>query len=222
MKEVAQFFLENIVLRPGAPSIVTTNRGTTFKSRLMESAMTLSGTCHRKTTAYHPQTNKLTERPNKTIADMLCMYEDVDHKSWDTILPYVTFAYNTVQQETTRMTPFRLVDGRGISLRWTQCCLTEVTTLTAPQKSHTKQKKHGNLLACALEISSATTPAATICGAGKWATTMVTWCGCGHLFADAGSLRNCFDVLLALQSAASVERCDLRSRSQWRCLDVTA
>ncbi|UYV67679.1 hypothetical protein LAZ67_5001557 [Cordylochernes scorpioides] len=67
---------------------------------------------HRKTTAYHPQTNGLTERLNKTIADMLSMYVDVNHKDWDRILPFVTFAYNTAKQESTGFTPFFLVHGR--------------------------------------------------------------------------------------------------------------
>lgn len=45
---------------------------------------------------------------------MISMYADVQHKTWDEILPYVTFAYNTATQETTRFTPFRLVYGRDV------------------------------------------------------------------------------------------------------------
>ncbi|KAK8765138.1 hypothetical protein V5799_032249 [Amblyomma americanum] len=110
--EIANFFVQNIVLRLGAPAIFLTDRGTAFTSALMQEVMRLSGTSHRKTTAYHPQTNGLTERLNKTIADMISMYVDADHRNWDAILPYVTFAYNTALQETTRFTPFRLVHGR--------------------------------------------------------------------------------------------------------------
>lgn len=43
---------------------------------------------------------------------MLAMYVDTEHKTWDLILPYVVFAYNTAVQETTKMTPFNLVHGR--------------------------------------------------------------------------------------------------------------
>ena len=75
----------------------------------------LSHTEHRRTTAYHPQTNGLTERLNKTIADMIAMYVDVEHKTWDEVLPYVTFAYNTAVQETSGMTPFQLVHGRKVT-----------------------------------------------------------------------------------------------------------
>lgn len=113
--EAARFFIENIVLRHGAPAVVITDKGTAFTAELLRTVLTLSGTAHRKTTAYHPQTNGLTERLNKTIADMLCMYVDVEHKNWDRILPYVTFAYNTARQETTKMTPFALIHGRDVT-----------------------------------------------------------------------------------------------------------
>lgn len=112
--EVAKFFIENIVLRHGAPSRIVTDRGTPFTAHLMQETLELSRTTHRKTTAYHPQTNGLTERLNKTLADMLSMYVDVQQKTWDEILPYVTFAYNTATQETIRFTPFRLVYGREV------------------------------------------------------------------------------------------------------------
>ncbi|UYV77696.1 K02A2.6-like, partial [Cordylochernes scorpioides] len=54
------------------------------------------------------------ERLNKTLTDMISMYVDVDQKNWDSILPYVTFAYNTARQETTGYSPFFLVHGREV------------------------------------------------------------------------------------------------------------
>ncbi|KAH9382974.1 hypothetical protein HPB48_023611 [Haemaphysalis longicornis] len=54
------------------------------------------------------------ERMNKTIAVMLCVYADVEHKTWVGILPCVTFAYNTEPQKTTRMTPFRVLYGHDV------------------------------------------------------------------------------------------------------------
>lgn len=61
------------------------------------------------TTSYHPQCNGLTERLNKTLVDMLSLYTSTNQLDWDVFLPHVTFAYNTAQQETTRMSPFKLV-----------------------------------------------------------------------------------------------------------------
>ncbi|GFX32834.1 hypothetical protein TNCV_889701 [Trichonephila clavipes] len=110
--EIAKFLLEEIVLRHGAPRVIITDRGAVFRSRLVSSLVDLCNIDHRFTTAYHPQTNGLTERFNKTLADMLSMYVDVEQKNWDEILPFVTFAYNTAKQETTGFTPFYLLHGR--------------------------------------------------------------------------------------------------------------
>lgn len=113
--EVARFFVHDIVLRHGAPAVLITDRGAAFTAELLQQVAKLTHTNHRKTTAYHPQTNGLTERLNKTLADMLSMYVDVEHKTWDEILPYVTFAYNTAVQETTELTPFELIYGRRVT-----------------------------------------------------------------------------------------------------------
>ncbi|GFW06995.1 transposon Tf2-11 polyprotein [Trichonephila clavipes] len=110
--EIAKFLLEEIVLRHGAPRVIITDRGAVFRSRLVSSLVDLCNIDHRFTTAYHPQTNGLTERFNKTLADLLSMYVDVEQKNWDEILPFVTFAYNTAKQETTGFTPFYLLHGR--------------------------------------------------------------------------------------------------------------
>lgn len=78
----------------------------------MEDVMRLRRTPRPETAAYQPQTNGLKERLTKAIADMLWIYVDVEHKTRDTILLLVTFAYKTAEQDTTAFTIFRLVHGR--------------------------------------------------------------------------------------------------------------
>ncbi|UYV73254.1 hypothetical protein LAZ67_10002363, partial [Cordylochernes scorpioides] len=110
--EVAKFFIKDVILKHGAPREVITDRGRNFTSSMIRDLNKHCRITHRTTTAYHPQTNGLTERLNKTIADMLSMYVDVNQKDWDEILPFVTFAYNTAKQESTGFSPFYLVHGR--------------------------------------------------------------------------------------------------------------
>ncbi|UYV66564.1 K02A2.6-like [Cordylochernes scorpioides] len=83
-------------------------------SKLISELTGLCSSTQRFTTAYHPQTNGLTERLNKTLADMMSMYVDVEQKEWDVILPFITFAYNTAKQDTTGFTPFSLIHGREV------------------------------------------------------------------------------------------------------------
>ncbi|UYV76060.1 hypothetical protein LAZ67_13002356, partial [Cordylochernes scorpioides] len=109
---VANFLLEEVILIHGAPREIVTDRGRNFQSKLIQELANCCGIIKRSTTAYHPQTNGLMERLNRTMADMLSMYIDLDQKNWDEILPFVTFAYNTAKQEATGFTPFFLVHGR--------------------------------------------------------------------------------------------------------------
>lgn len=138
--EVAKFFIENIVLRHGAPKVLITDRGAAFTAQLIQEVLKLSCTSHRRTTAYHPQANGLTERLNKTVADMLSMYVDVDHRNWDSILPYVTFAYNTAAQETTRFTPFRLVHGPDILTMLDSMLLPDESTVATADAEEIAQR----------------------------------------------------------------------------------
>ncbi|UYV76308.1 hypothetical protein LAZ67_13003313 [Cordylochernes scorpioides] len=111
-QQVAKFVLEDVVLKHGAPREIITDRGRVFQSKLISELTGLCSSAQRFTTAYHPQTNGLTERLNKTLADMMAMYVDVEQKEWDVILPFITFAYNTAKQDTTGFTPFSLIHGR--------------------------------------------------------------------------------------------------------------
>uniref|UniRef100_A0A6G5AC06 RNA-directed DNA polymerase n=1 Tax=Rhipicephalus microplus TaxID=6941 RepID=A0A6G5AC06_RHIMP len=85
--EVAKFFVQSIVLRHSPPTVVITDRGPAFTAELMECLLNTTHTVHRKTTAYHPQSNGLTECLNRTLVDMISMYVGVKHKKWDEILP---------------------------------------------------------------------------------------------------------------------------------------
>ncbi|UYV74953.1 hypothetical protein LAZ67_12001888 [Cordylochernes scorpioides] len=102
----------NVVLKHGAPREIITDRGRVFPSKMLIKLTNQYSSIHRFTTAYHPQTNGLTERLNKTLANMLKMYVGIEKRDWDVIFSYVTFAYNTAKQETIGFTPFKLIHGR--------------------------------------------------------------------------------------------------------------
>ncbi|GFY71744.1 transposon Ty3-I Gag-Pol polyprotein [Trichonephila inaurata madagascariensis] len=97
--------------------------GAVFRSRLVSSLVDLCNIDHRFTTAYHPQTNGLTERFNKTLADMLSMYVDAEQKNWEEILPFVTSFYNTAKQRQQVFTPlWPFMGSLAETTHWIQCC----------------------------------------------------------------------------------------------------
>ena len=64
------------------------------------------------TSAYHPQTDGLVERFNRTLTTMLAKTVEKGGKDWDQHLPFVLFAYRASQQQSTQESPFFLLYGR--------------------------------------------------------------------------------------------------------------
>lgn len=109
--EAAKFFLHDVILRYTAPKEIITDRGTEFINELFKSVTDFWSAKHRKTTAYHPRTNGLTERFNKILADMMSHYVSDDHKDWDRYLPFLVHAYNTSTHDTLGYSPAELLFG---------------------------------------------------------------------------------------------------------------
>lgn len=110
--DVCLFLLRFIILRHGPPKVVISDRGRQFTADVVEEMLRLCCSSFRHSTPYHPQTNGLTERTNRTLTNMLPMYISTDHKNWDSVLPFVTYAFNTAQHETTGYSPFFLLYAR--------------------------------------------------------------------------------------------------------------
>jgi len=62
--------------------------------------------------AYHPQTNGLVERFNKTLCQSLAKYVQQFEEDWDIFIPSILFAYRTMRHNTTKHEPFFLTYGR--------------------------------------------------------------------------------------------------------------
>ena len=64
-----------------------------------------------RTTPYHPKSDGMVERFNRTLCAMLSTLVDENHGNLDTLLPHVMMAYRSAEHETTRMTPNILMLG---------------------------------------------------------------------------------------------------------------
>ncbi|UYV60974.1 hypothetical protein LAZ67_1002957, partial [Cordylochernes scorpioides] len=72
-REVAKFLTENVILKHGAPRYLISDRGSQFTSNLVKEITKICQIQHCLTTSYHPQTNGLTERLNRTLINMISM-----------------------------------------------------------------------------------------------------------------------------------------------------
>ncbi|XP_073727643.1 uncharacterized protein [Misgurnus anguillicaudatus] len=107
-KQIAkELFL--ISTRVGIPKEILTDQGTPFMSRVMKELCALLKIKQIRTSVYHPQTDGLVERFNKTLKQMLRKTIDTDGKNWDQLLPYLLFSIREVPQASTGFAPFELL-----------------------------------------------------------------------------------------------------------------
>jgi len=112
---VAKIMVEEVISRFGVPAKIHSDQGRQFESRLFQEMCQLLGIDKTRTTAYHPQSDGMVERFNRTLASMISAFVDENHKDWDSQLPYVMMAYRSSEHETTGMSPNRLMLGREVS-----------------------------------------------------------------------------------------------------------
>ena len=85
--------LDKIILYHGPPKIIVTNRGSNFTSRLFNSLCKELKIKQKTTTVYHPQSNGITERFNKTGVEMVRQYIDDGFENWEEVLGPMASAY---------------------------------------------------------------------------------------------------------------------------------
>ena len=112
----ASFIYEEIICRHGCPKEILSDQGKHFCNELVDSLCQFFDIKHTLSSAYHPQTNGLVERFNRTLCEALAKYVDAYQTEWDLFIPSVLFAYRTLTHATTKYEPFTLVYGRQATL----------------------------------------------------------------------------------------------------------
>ena len=115
-KTLARKIVDEFVCRFGAPEILHSDQGRNFESTLFKEMCTMLDIRKTRTTAYHPESDSMVERFNRTLAAMLSKYVAKHQKDWDMYLPQVMMAYRSSEHESTKYTPHRLMIGREIHL----------------------------------------------------------------------------------------------------------
>ena len=106
---IAQIFVEHIVYRYGVPKKLLTDQGTNFTSDLLSAISRIFNILRIYTSPYHPQTDGLVERFNRTLANMLSSYTNSKQTDWDLHIPSCLFAYRNAPHSSTGETPFYLM-----------------------------------------------------------------------------------------------------------------
>ncbi|KAK3093316.1 hypothetical protein FSP39_013979 [Pinctada imbricata] len=113
-RTVAKTLVEQVVTRFGVPAAIHSDQGSQFESNLFQEMCMLLRINKTHTTPYHPQSDGMVERFNRTLTAMLSAFVNENHTDWDEQLQYVMMAYRSSEHETTGLTPNFLMLGREI------------------------------------------------------------------------------------------------------------
>ena len=113
---VARVFVEQFVTRFGVPLQLHTDQSRNFESSLFKEVAALLGIEKTRTTAFHPQSDGMVERFNRTLEAMLSTVVSDNQQDWDLWLPHVTMAYRSSIHESTQETPSVMMLGREMNL----------------------------------------------------------------------------------------------------------
>ena len=113
---VADVLVKKIILRFGMPLVIHSDQGREFENGLMKSLCNLLCCVKTRTAPYHPESDGMVERFNRTCLMMLSMFVNDRRDNWNELLPFVMHAYRTNVHESTGYSPFRLMMGEECSL----------------------------------------------------------------------------------------------------------
>ena len=113
---VVDAFFSNIMCRFGMPSVIHSHQGREFENKVKHELCLLGGSHKTKTTPYHPESDGLVERFNRTLLMMLAMFAGKHKDDWDDLLPPVMMAYRSSVHESTGFSPYRFVFGEECTL----------------------------------------------------------------------------------------------------------
>lgn len=98
----------------GWPDILHSYYGRNFESTILTQTLETFGVRKSRTTAYHPQGDRMVEHFNCTLLQLLRMYVETQD-DWEKYLPLVMYAYRTTAHSSTGTSPFLLMYGRNHS-----------------------------------------------------------------------------------------------------------
>ena len=112
----ADVLLNHWICRFGCPHSIHTDQGHNLESDLFQQLMRRLEINKTRTTSFHPQSNAVIERMNRTLLNMLSKCLEQNPSDWSTLLPFVLMAYRSSVHESIGFTSNFLVFGHEMSL----------------------------------------------------------------------------------------------------------
>ena len=113
---VADCLFDKFICQHGLPESIHSDQGRQFESHIMTVLCEKLNISKTRTTPYHPQSDGMVERNNRTLKREIGKRLSSALTDWDLVLSQHQLTYNTTHHSTTGLTPFFLVHGREASL----------------------------------------------------------------------------------------------------------
>ncbi|KAL5491297.1 hypothetical protein EMCRGX_G016559 [Ephydatia muelleri] len=113
---VAKCLVNEFICRFGVPEQLHSDQGRNFESKVIKNICDLLQIRKTRTSPYHPQSDGLVERFNRTLLNLLSIAVVDAERDWDVQLPLLMFAYRTSMHETNGVTPFEMMFGKEVVL----------------------------------------------------------------------------------------------------------
>ena len=108
---IAMLYLKHLFPWFGVLSRVISDRYPRFMSHFTQALTTKLSIGQNISTAFHPQTDGLTEHKNQWVEQYLCLYTSARQDNWDAWLPITMFIHNRWPNATTKCSPHELLLG---------------------------------------------------------------------------------------------------------------
>ena len=94
---VVELLVQDFIGRFGVPLLIHTDQGWNFESALFTEMCKLLGITKTRTTPYHPQSDGMAERFNRTLESMLSKFADDNQRDWDQHIPMLFMSYRSIR-----------------------------------------------------------------------------------------------------------------------------
>jgi len=141
----ARLFLHNVWKLHSLPKRVVSDRGSQFVASFTKELYRLLGIRLSSSIAWHPQTNRQTERVNQELDQFLCLFVNEWQNNWYDLLPIAEFQHNnhvySVMQQPPFLLDIRQIPRMGFEPSQAPSGLETVNEFTERMKSATEETK---------------------------------------------------------------------------------
>jgi len=144
---LAELFLREVLRPHGLPLTIISDPGLQFALTISQQMCSRLGIDRRMSTAFHPQTDGQRERMNSSREQYLRVFVNHEQDDWVKWLALTEFAANNGTSETTKCTPFYVVQGADtrLTLAGEQTKEREQQRVSADNVQATMQQIHQHL-----------------------------------------------------------------------------